>query len=415
MAGCASSAAATAPSSATASASGVVDVSLWESHSGGPVATSMAALVKRFNATHHHVRVRLNVTKASTKALAAVTAGTPPLLAEISHYDNRFIQSHAVLSLNPFLAGREGGHALAASSLYPAVRANGDVGGQHYRLQADLKVSEFFYNQALFAKAGVQVPHTWNQLAAILPKLARHGVIPLAFKDSTAHILSAFRANGGHYFLPGSHQQRTEFSGPAGVETFGFFRNLYRRHWMILAHGSTIRTDFGAGRLAIADGTSAGYQKILTAAGGHFPVGAFAFPAGSSGHSANMAQGLGFVVFKGRTPAQQRAAWEWVQWFLQPAQQAYWAMHSGFAPESPAGAAAIPASWLKAHPGEAVSIQEAASPHTAPRPNASAYQEVQSAVDAAFFDIVTGKKPLHTALKALDATDHRYLTKKTAI
>ncbi len=390
-------------------------VQLWESHSGGPVAAAMASLAKRFNAAHHHVQVRLKVTKASTKALAAVTAGTPPLIAEISHYDGKFVQSHALVSLNSFLAGKEGGHPLAVNSLYPAVRTNGEVAGQHYRLQADLKVSEFFYNKAMFSKAGVQPPQTWAGLAAILPKLARHGVVPLAFKDSTAHILSAFRSNGGHYFRPGSQNSATDFSGKAGVETFGFFRNLYRKHWMILAHGSTIRTDFGAGRLAIADGTSAGYQKILAAAGGHFPVGAFAFPAGSSGHSANMAQGLGFAIFKGHGAAAQRAAWEWVQWFMQPKQQAYWAMHSGFTPITAAGAAAIPASWLKANPGVAVSIGEAASPSTAPRPTPSSYQEVQSAVDAAFFDVVTGKKPLHAALKALDATDHRYLSGKTAI
>ena len=406
--------AATTSGTAKVAPAGPLVVQLWESHAGGPVADTMATLVQRFNAAHHGVQVRLKVTKASTKALAAVTAGQPPLVAEISHYDNRFTQAKALVSLNPFLSGKVGGHPLAVSSLYPAVRANGDVGGQHYRLQADLKVSEFFYNESLFAKAGVAVPTTWTQLAAALPRLAKLGVIPLAFKDSTAHILSAFRSNGGHYYRPGSRTQ-TDFNSPAGLATFGFFRNLYRGHLMILAHGTQIRSDFGAGKLAIADGTSAGYQKILSVAGGRFHVGAFAFPAGSSGHSANLAQGLGFVIFAGHSAAQQAAAWTWVQWFLQPQQQAYWAMHSGFAPESPAGAAAIPAAWLKQNPGEAVSIREVASPHTAPRPNAAAYQEVQSAVDGAFFDVVTGKKPMRATLAALDATDHGYLSGKTKV
>jgi|GEM_PF-2126475 len=412
LAGCGT--ARTATTASAAKSAGPVVVQLWESHSGGPVATTMSALVSRFNSSHRSVQVQLKVTKASTKALAAVTAGQPPLIAEISHYDNRYVQAKAIVSLNNFLSGKVGGHPLPVVNLYPPVRSNGDVGGQHYRLQADLKVSEFFYNKALFAKAGVSVPTTWNGLAAILPKLAKLGVIPMAFKDSTAHILSAFRANGGHYYRPGGTTQ-TDFNSAAGIETFGFFRNLDSQKLMILAHGSQIRSDFGAGRLAIADGTSAGYQKILAAAGGHFQVGAFAFPAGSSGHSANMAQGLGFVIFNGRTPAQQQAAWTWVQWFMQPQQQAYWAMHSGFAPETAAAAAEIPSTWLKANPGEAVSIQEVASPYTAPRPNSSAYQEVQSAVDSAFFDVVTGKKPMHATLAALDATDHGYLSGKTKL
>ena len=90
-------------------------------------------------------------------------------------------------------------------------------------------------------------------------------------------------------------------------------------------------------------------------------------------------------------------------------------MGSGFDPVSAAGAAAIPAAWLQANPGEAVSIQEAASPYTRPRPVASAYQEVQSAVDAAFFQVVTGAKPMHSTLAALDQTDKGYLTRKTAL
>lgn len=414
LAGCGTRQASVSAVTKTTEPASPTTVQLWESHSGGPVASTMSDLVKQFNQSHRSVQVQLKITKASTKALAAVTAGQPPLVAEISHYDNKYIQAQALVSLNPFLSGRVGGHPLTVSSLYPPVQTNGAVGGQHYRLQADLKVSEFFYNKALFAKAGVAVPTTWNGLAAILPKLAALGVVPLAFKDSTAHILSAFRANGGHYYLPGSTTQ-TDFNSPAGVETFSFFRGLYSQKLMILAHGSQIRSDFGAGKLAIADGTSAGYQKILAAAGGRFQVGAFAYPAGSSGHTANMAQGLGFVIFSGHSAAQQQAAWTWVQWFMQPQQQAYWAMHSGFAPESAAGAAAIPASWLKKNPGEAVSIQEAASPYTKPRPNSAAYQEVQSAVDSTFFNVVTGKKPLHAALAALDVTDQGYLSGKAKI
>ena len=412
LSGCAT---ATAATGTPAAASGPIAVQLWESHAGGPVATTMSALVQQFNATHTGVRVTLNVTKASSKALAAVTAGTPPLIAEISHYDNKYVQSKAIIPLNPFASGKTGNLPLPLSGLYPAVRANGSVNGDQYRLQADLKVSEFFYNENLFQQAGVQPPTTWTQMQAILPKLAARHVIPLAFKDSTAHILSAFRSNGGHYFAPGSHQTTTDFNSSAGDTTFGFFRTLYEKKWMILAHGSQIRSDFGAGKLAIADGTSAGYQKIVAAAGGRFKVGAFAFPAGTSGHAANMAQGLGFVIFAGHSGSQQRAAWEWVQWFMSPKQQAYWAMHSGYAPVSAAGAADIPASWLQSNPGEAVSIQEAASPYTAPRPQPSSYQEVQSAVDSAFYNIVTGARPMRSTLAALDATDHGYLTGKTAV
>ncbi|MDA8145407.1 MAG: extracellular solute-binding protein, partial [Thermaerobacter sp.] len=165
-----------------------------------------------------------------------------------------------------------------------------------------------------------------------------------------------------------------------------------------------------AGRMAVVDGTSAGYQKVLEAVAGRFPVGAFAFPAGSSGHPGNLAQGLGFVLFKADSPAQRQAAWTFVSWWNAAPQQAYWDEHSGFAPNTRAGAAAIPRAWLAAHPGEAVSIKILSSRYTVPRPVSDRYKEVQAALDAAFFKAVTGKQAIGTALSSLDQTGDSYMS-----
>ena len=77
--------------------------SLWESHNGPPVGTAMSALVAKFDKSQKQVNVSIVVTKASTKLLAATAAGDPPVLAEISHYDGTYVQSHALLSWNSLL------------------------------------------------------------------------------------------------------------------------------------------------------------------------------------------------------------------------------------------------------------------------------------------------------------------------
>ncbi|MDA8144769.1 MAG: extracellular solute-binding protein, partial [Thermaerobacter sp.] len=276
-----------------APAGGVVHIALWESHAGGPVAAAMSALVRRFDGTHQGVQVSLKVTKASKKALAAVAAGAPPVLAEISHYDGLYLRAQALTPWNPFFKGDAA--VFNAANFFPAVWSNGTVGGAHYRLMADTKVEEFFYNRSLFSRAGITgPPATWTQLAADLGKLKAPGVVPLGFKDASAHILSAFLSNGGT-LLKGGNSVGTavDFNGAAGKTTFAYFRNLYVHGDLIFGHGTTLREDFAAGRMAVIDGTSAGYQKVLEAVAGRFPVGAFAFPAGSSGHPGNLAQGLG--------------------------------------------------------------------------------------------------------------------------
>ncbi len=400
--------------SATSSNTKVTNVSLWESHNGGPVAAEMTALVDKFNSTHKNIQVHITVTKASKKLLAAVAAGNSPILAEISHYDGQYIKDHALLSWNGFVKNSSN---ISSSSMFPVVWKNGQVGTNHYRLQADAKLSVVFYNQTMFSKAGIaSPPKTWNQLSSDAAKLKAPGVIPVGWKDSSAHILPAFLSNGGT-MLKGSNSvgKAVDFNSPAGVKTFTYFRNLYASQNLVFDHGSTLRQDFASGHMAMIDGTSAGYQKVLNAVGGKFKVGAFVEPAGSTGHAANISQGLGFVLPKGHSQTQDKAAATFVRWWFAPTQQAAWAETTGYAPETHKGAAAIPASFISSHPGLKVSIQAISSPYTLPRPVSDSYKEVQAALDSSFLQIAQGKVPVVSGLKTLDQQGDSYMNGSTAL
>ncbi len=388
--------------------------SLWESHNGPPVGTTMSALVAKFDKSQKRVHVSIVVTKASTKLLAATAAGDPPVLAEITHYDGTYVQSHALLSWNSLL---KGDRELSKSNLLPAVWLNGRAGGQRYRLQADLKVSIVDYNKTLFHEAGIAAPPTtWTQLATDAAKLKALGVIPLGWKDSSAHILPAFMSNGGTMLKAGNSVGRAvDFNTPAGTRTFSYFHNLYAHGLMIIGHGTALREDLAAGKVAMIDGTSAGYQKTLIAVGGKFPVGAFVEPAGSTGHAYNLAQGLGFVLPKADTHVEAEAALRFINWWFEPAQQVYWAEHTGYPPETRAGIAAMPKSFLASHPGEVATIEGATSRYTFPRPVSDSYSEVQSALDTTFMDIVTGKESVSSGLGALDKTGDSYMSGASAL
>ena len=386
-----------------------IDIALWESHNGGPVGGAMTTLVNRFDATHKAVHVSIVVTKASTKLLAAIAAGNPPVLAEISHYDGQYVKGGALVSWNSFMKGSS---VVNQSNMLPATWVNGEVQGQHYRLEADLKVSVVFYNKTMFKKVGITAPpRTWAQLALDAAKVKKLGVIPLGWKDSSAHILPAFMSNGGT-LLQGNNSVGTKvnFDSAAGLRTFSYFHSLYAAGELQFHHGTTLREDFGASKMAMIDGTSAGYQKALEAVGGKFPVGAFVEPAGSTGHATNLAQGLGFVLPKGHSHAQDEAAWTFVQWWFGAAQQVLWAERTGNAVETRAAIAATPKSFLASHPGLQASYDAAASPYTVPRPVSDSYNEVQAVLDTEFFDAVTGKTSVAAALKALEAQGNSYMS-----
>ena len=392
-------------------------VTLWESHSPAlPAGKSMQALVDQFNRTHQKIHVDLTVTKASRKALAALPVGNAPVLAEISHYDGNYIKAHVVKSWNPYI-----GHGLSLSvtqSLYHDIWHNGEVNGQHYRLEADAKVSQLTYNQSIFAKVGIRhVPTTWAQLAADvnLIKARDPQVVPLAWKDASDSILPFLLSNGGHIYQTGSQEKAAAFRSAAAANTFSYFREMYQHHEMIFGSGTEIHADFGVGKLAIADGTSAGYQKNLEAAGGKFPVGVFPYPQGSTGHTSNLVQGLGFVLMKGHSQAQDKAAVDFVNWFLSPKQQAYWGEHSGYPTETAAGYHAIPSRFLSEHIGLVVANRILQSSYTISRPVPDAYSEVQAAMDSQFYNAVVGRSSVPQALTTLERQANNYLSGKSAL
>ncbi len=393
----------------------VTTISLWESHlAGGPPGKAMADLVNQFNQSHPTIKVNLVITKASHKALAALAAGDAPTMAEISHYDGNFLSAHALVNLNGILNKMSSAEQQA---IFPAIWSNGEVNGNHYRLQADAKVSQLIYNKNLFEKAGISnPPTTWTQLAtdAAILKAKLPGVIPIAWKDSSAHILPPFLANGGQLFKAGTKSQQADFLSPAAQTTFTYFHNLYQSGELILAHGSTIRADFGSGKLAIADGTSAGYFKALGAAGGKFPVGVFAYPKGSTGHSVNLVQGLGFVLMTGHSSVQDHAAGTFLRWWFTPQVQAKWAMESGYPPESKQ-ALPLMSTYLSKYTGIKVATQILQSKYTISRPVSDNYKEVQSALDAAFYNAVTGKTSVSTALSQLQKQADGYLSGNSAL
>ncbi|MHB8191093.1 MAG: extracellular solute-binding protein [Ferrimicrobium sp.] len=400
--------------SITAAKSSVTNIALWESHNGGPVGNEMTSLVNKFNASQRSVHITIDVTKASTKLLAALAGGNPPVLAEISHYDGKYVKSNALISWNKLIKGSS---VVNQANFVSAAWRNGEVSGQHYRLETDLKLSEVFYNETLFQKAGISnAPTTWTQLATDCAKLKALGVIPLGWKDSSAHILPAFLSNGGTLLKKGnSVGTAVNFNNAAGVATFTYFHNLYANGEVQIHHGTTLREDFAANKIAMIDGTSAGYQKVLNAVGGAFKVGAFVEPAGSTGHAANLAQGLGFVLPKGSTAKQQKAAWSFVQWWFETPQQVNWAETTGFAPQTHAAAAAIPSTFLSSHPGLVAAISAAISPYTIPRPISDSYNEVQASLDTAFYNALTGKSSVASALSTLQSQGNSYMSGASAL
>jgi ABC-type glycerol-3-phosphate transport system substrate-binding protein len=78
---------------------------------------------------------------------------------------------------------------------FPPTRQQFTADGKQYALGWTAQTFGFFYNPALFEKAGVQPAETWDDLIAIGQKIKATGVIPWVFNNSEKDL-------GGDFFLP---------------------------------------------------------------------------------------------------------------------------------------------------------------------------------------------------------------------
>ena len=414
LAGCSSAATAGGAGSAPqASSTGPATVTLWESQANQPVASAMQGIVQQYNSSHPQATVQLHLISQGTQVMAAVAAHNPPIMGEVNHYIAQFRQANALKSFTPYINGSNGFSQQQISQFYPNIWTDGLVNGQRYRVLVDTKVSELFYNKSLFQKAGItSAPTTYTQLAQDLAILKQKlpGVTPMAIDNSVGDILPPFIANGGQFYAPGSQQKKADFQSQAATTTFNYFRQAYQKGQVIFSNTDGVRSLFAQNRLAIADQTSAGSMPIVNAAGGKFQVGAFPWPNGSTGHSGNVIQGEGIVMMAGYTPRQYNAAWSFIKYWLQPQQQAYWAVHSGYAPETKAALQYITAQQYAQNPGLAVSATTLASPYTVHRPVADNYSQVENLLTAAFFKAVEGQQSVPSALSGLEQASNAALS-----
>ena len=355
-------------------------VTFWESHSASnEQGHAIAQIVSKFNAANPGIKVEIHVTPASAKALAAVTAGDPPVMAMIGHAPQYgYERANALVNLHKFIYGKNGFPQSQLAGIWPGVwKAEFTPSHQQYLFPVDVKVAEYFYNANLWKQAGLGAPPTtWAQLiqdANVIHQ--KTGAMGLTARMDHNDWLPQFFSNGGHYFKNGS-TTTLDLNSPAMATTL---RQLLQRDAapgvQTLTSETTGFQDFAAGKVGILENTADGFEMVRAGVGNKFPVGVFGAMPGTTGKAYTLYQGLSFVIFSHASSAQQAAAWKFIKYFDSPSGQAIWAVVGGEPPISTADLSAVKKlagpSW-SANPGPyagtAVAVQELAAGTTIDKP-----------------------------------------------
>ncbi|MBV8151260.1 MAG: ABC transporter substrate-binding protein [Candidatus Eremiobacteraeota bacterium] len=370
------------------------------------MATVMQNLVDEFNSSHPDVHVTASYTGnydlTLQKIQAAALAGNlPDAAVVVNDHTQVLAPTGALESLDGFVA-KAGGKSYL-NRFFQSLLLNSYSGGKLYSLPFQRSVPVLYYNKAAFAKAGIaRPPSTWTEFVEDAGKLTvrsgndvtRWGAeFPL---EAYNWIYYALVYQAGGEVMSADHRKLYLDRSPA-VAAMQYWWDLVNKYKVMPAYtpwpqGSQ---DFAGEKTAMLV-YSSGAQGFFRQSA-KFDWGLVRMPEGKR---YGVAPGGGNLVMFKKPPAEEQAAWTFISWMMEPAQQATWSSKSGYI-------AVTPAAWktptmtklVQEYPEVLLTVKQLDNAYY--EPSAPNYTQVRDALHDATQDILANKTPLRDGLASV--------------
>jgi sn-glycerol 3-phosphate transport system substrate-binding protein len=387
---------------------------------GGPLTKVIDNLVAGFEKENPRVKISAvyagNYDDARIKALAAQKAGQPAQMSVLFSIDIYELLEQDLIVPFDDLATTPADKAWL-KSFYPALMANGTYKGKVYGIPFQRSTIVMYWNKDAFKDAGLdpeKPPTNWSEMQQMGAKLvkkdaggnvSRWGVMV----PSTGYaywMFQAFARENGQDLM-NAEGNRTNFAHPDVVSALEYWVNLGRKD-RVMPEGTvewgTLRQNFVEGKTAIMWHTTGNLTAVKDNA--KFPFGVAMLPA--SKQRGSPTGGGNWYIFKKSTPAERKAAFEFIKWVTAPERAAEWSIATGYVAVSPA---AYETPKLKTYVSEFPQAAVARDQLKFATPELSTFQtgRVRKALDDAVQAAITGSKTPADALKAAQAESERLL------
>ncbi len=172
-------ASAAAPSEAASEAAGPVEFDWWHITTADPGKADFQAIADAYMAAHPNVKINITVQENEafkTKLATSMQAGDVPDLFQSWGGATMAQQADAGL-----LKDITADVASWKDTVNPGAMSIYQYNGKQYGIPWDMGMIGFWYNKALFEKAGITAPPTtWDEYLAAIGKLKDAGITPLA-------------------------------------------------------------------------------------------------------------------------------------------------------------------------------------------------------------------------------------------
>lgn len=387
---------------------------------GGKISHTVEGLVADFEKLHPDISIQPVYTgdyaTTVTKALTAFRGGNAPQIAVIGDIEAySLIDAGAILPVSD-LANDEAGKAWI-DGFYPAFIRK--IQGKVWSIPFQRSTVVLYWNKQAFQQAGLNgetPPANWQQVVDFGQKLVvRNGNevkqwgIEIPSTPIGYWTFQGIAATNGSHLDNGKGTAVT-FNTPANIEALTWLSDLAQKY-QVSPKGaitwSTTPQDFIDGKTAMMVTTTGNLTTVRENA--KFPFGVAMLPEKTQRGSPT--GGGNLYLFKGTSPAQQKAAVTFMRWLSAPEQAARWSIATGYVATSPAA-------WETATMKEyAVNVPQATVAREQlaySQPELSTYNSVQiqellnRAVEAAVTQGKTPAQALESAQKQADRLLQRY-------
>jgi sn-glycerol 3-phosphate transport system substrate-binding protein len=393
-----------------------VTVSFWHAMKGAN-ADALNALVAKFNSAHQG-KITVKATfqgsydDTITKYKAAVQAKQTPALVQIYDVGSGFMaDSGQTIPAQSFADVDK----LDLSDLQPAIKGYYSRGGKLQSMPFNSSVPVLYINKTVFTKAGLdptKPPTNLDEIRTAAEKIKSSGAAKYGFGAAIyGWFFEQLTAEAGKTYCNNDNGRTTRadavtFDDPEQVKVLTWWKGMVDDG---LATNTGRKTDdaqaaFKSGTVGMhleSTGALGGYIK---AAAGKFEVTTAPFPkieASDAGGPVIGGASL-WIGGAGHSAAEQRAAWEFTKFLIQPENSAYWHTQTGYFPVSKAALNEdIDKKWVAEKPQFQTAIDQLANtPSGVPTQGCllGTLPQVRALVETAIESVLTSGKDPKAAL-----------------
>lgn len=316
-----------------------VEITFWHVYSENFGAPVIKEMVEDFNASHPDIVVKEVYNPDMYPGLmqnlqAEVAAGNPPSLCMIGYnYIKYFAANFNYISPQEVVDKYyPGDKSYLSDTFLDNVLKLAQVDGRQIGLPFCISAPIVCYNPELFEKAGLDPakgPQTWDDIREyskqITDKTGEYGFYMQEYSDNWA-IQGLLESNGARML----QDNKAAFATPEGIEAYQILAD------MVLQDKSALHITadegiqaFCNGKVGMACVSSAKIGTITQAA--EFPVKGAQFP-GFAGKEKRLPTGGNFIPITAQTEEEQKAAWEFLKFIMQPEYLSKWTLNTGYLP-----------------------------------------------------------------------------------